>query len=386
MRSAFKKLPSEKHAIDGGLLFAVTLIAALSSLLIYSIVKNKMIDGIGDSYWQTQLFSMGVGIVVAIVISFVDYHKLVKLWFIFAPLALLLVALTFTPLGYQREGADDKAWLNIGFVQFQPSELLKLAFILTFSYHLSRDEEEMNKPSHMALLLVHGMIPIGIVGLQGDYGTAIVFAAIFAFMICSARISWKYLLAAPFAVAAAAALMWFFLLGNMHKKRILILFHPGTDPEYIEYQQDLGLAALKSGGVFGKGLLAKPEEYISVPEMHNDFIYTYAGQVFGFVGSMGLLIIFVYISLKIFGDSRVTRDHLGKFICMGAFGLIFAHCLMNIGMVLKVAPVIGVPLPFLSAGGTAMISMYAMIGLVLSTYSHRAKNYNVFYDEDEEDE
>lgn len=238
----------------------------------------------------------------------------------------------------------------------------------------------------MALLLVHGMIPIGIVGLQGDYGTAIVFAAIFAFMICSARISWKYLLAAPFAVAAAAALMWFFLLGNMHKKRILILFHPGTDPEYIEYQQDLGLAALKSGGVFGKGLFAKPEEYISVPEMHNDFIYTYAGQVFGFVGSMGLLIIFVYISLKIFGDSRVTRDHLGKFICMGAFGLIFAHCLMNIGMVLKVAPVIGVPLPFLSAGGTAMISMYAMIGLVLSTYSHRAKNYNVFYDEDEEDE
>ena len=386
MRSAFKKLPSEKHAIDGGLLFAVTLIAALSSLLIYSIVRNKMIDGIGDSYWQTQLFSMGVGIVVAIVISFVDYHKLVKLWFIFAPLALLLVALTFTPLGYQREGADDKAWLNIGFVQFQPSEILKLAFILTFSYHLSRDEEEMNKPSHMALLLVHGMIPIGIVGLQGDYGTAIVFAAIFAFMICSARISWKYLLAAPFAVAAAAALMWFFLLGNMHKKRILILFHPGTDPEYIEYQQDLGLAALKSGGVFGKGLFAKPEEYISVPEMHNDFIYTYAGQVFGFVGSMGLLIIFVYISLKIFGDSRVTRDHLGKFICMGAFGLIFAHCLMNIGMVLKVAPVIGVPLPFLSAGGTAMISMYAMIGLVLSTYSHRAKNYNVFYDEDEEDE
>ncbi|MBR1823423.1 MAG: FtsW/RodA/SpoVE family cell cycle protein [Ruminococcus sp.] len=386
MRSAFKKLPSEKHSIDGGLLFAVTLISAMSSLLIYSIVKNKMMDGIGDSYWQTQLFSMGVGIVVAIIISFIDYHKLVKLWFIFAPVALLLVALTFTPLGYQREGADDKAWLNVGIVQFQPSEILKLAFILTFSYHLSRDEEEMNKPSHMALLIIHGMIPIGIVGLQGDYGTAIVFAAIFAFMICSARISWKYLLAAPFVVAAGIAVMWFFFLGNEHKKRILILFHPGTDPEYMEYQQDLGLAALKEGGIFGKGLFAKPESYISVPEMHNDFIYTYAGQVFGFVGSMGLLIIFVYICLKIFGDSRVTRDHLGKFICMGAFGLIFAHCLMNIGMVLKVAPVIGVPLPFLSAGGTAMISMYAMIGLVLSTYSHRAKSYNVFYDEDDEED
>ena len=386
MKSAFKKLPSGKHSIDGGLLFAVTLCAAISTLLIYSITYNKVLETVGSSYWKTQAFSMAAGIVAAVVISFIDYRKLVKLWVVFVPVALVLTALTFTSLGYRREGADDQAWLNLGFIQFQPSEVLKLAFILTFGYHLSRDEEEMNKPLHMLLILIHGMIPIGIVGLQGDYGTAIVFAAIFAFMICSARISWKYLLAAPFAVAAAAALMWFFLLGNMHKKRILILFHPGTDPEYIEYQQDLGLAALKSGGVFGKGLFAKPEEYISVPEMHNDFIYTYAGQVFGFVGSMGLLIIFVYISLKIFGDSRVTRDHLGKFICMGAFGLIFAHCLMNIGMVLKVAPVIGVPLPFLSAGGTAMISMYAMIGLVLSTYSHRAKNYNVFYDEDEEDE
>ncbi len=386
MRSAFKKLPSEKHSIDIGLLFAVTLCAAISSLLIYSIVENKVLDGIGSSYWKTQLFSMGVGIVGAVIISFIDYHKLVKLWFIFAPAALILVAMTFTSLGYQREGADDKAWLNLGFIQFQPSEVMKLAFILTFSYHLSRDEEEMNKPSHMLLLLAHGLLPIGIVGLQGDYGTAIVFAAIFAFMICSANISWKYLLAAPFLVAGGIAAMWFLFLGQEHKKRILILFHPGTDPEYIEYQQDLGLSALKSGGVFGKGLFSGTEEYIAVPEMHNDFIYTYAGPVFGFVGSMGLLIILVYICLKVFGDSRVTRDHLGKFICMGAFGLLFSHCVMNIGMVLKAAPVIGVPLPFLSAGGTAMISMYAVIGLVLSTYSHRAKNYNVFYDEDEDED
>lgn len=385
MRSAFKKLPAEKHSIDIGLLFAVTLCAAISSLLIYSIVENKVLDGIGSSYWKTQLFSMGVGVVGAVIMSFIDYHKLVKLWFIYAPAALLLVALTFTSLGYQREGADDKAWLNLGFVMFQPSEIMKLAFILTFSYHLSRDEEEMNKPSHMALLLAHGLLPIGLVGLQGDYGTAIVFAAIFAFMICSANISWKYLLAAPFVIAAGIAAMWFFLLGTEHKKRILILFHPGSDPEYIEYQQDLGLAALKSGGVFGKGLFSGNEEYIAVPEMHNDFIYTYAGQVFGFVGSMGLLIVLMYICLKIFGDSRVTRDHLGKYICMGAFGLVFSHCIMNIGMVLKVAPVIGVPLPFLSAGGTAMVSMYAVIGLVLSTYSHRAKNYNVFYDEDEDE-
>ena len=152
--------------------------------------------------------------------------------------------------------------------------------------------------------------------------------------------------------------MWFFVLSEFHKKRILILFHPGTDPEYIEYQQDLGIAALKSGGVFGKGLFGKPDDYITVPEIHNDFIFTYAGQVFGFIGTVGLVIILAYICLKIFGDSRVCRDHLGKFICMGAFGLILTHCIMNIGMVLKVAPVIGIPLPFLSGGGTLIRLTY----------------------------
>ena len=383
MKSAFKKLPSGKHSIDAGLLFAVTLCSAISTLLIYSITHNKVLETVGSSYWKTQAFSMGVGIVAAIVISFIDYRKLVKLWVIFVPLSLGLMALTFTSLGYRREGADDQAWLNLGFIQFQPSEVLKMAFILTFAYHLSRDEEEMNKPLHMLLLLIHGGIPIGIVGLQGDYGTAIVFAAIFGAMMITAKISWKYLVAAPFVIAGVVAVMWFNFLSNFHKQRILILFHPGTDPENIEYQQDLGLAAIKSGGVFGKGLFAAPEEYIYVPELHNDFIFAHVGQVFGFIGSIGILIVLAYICLKVFADSRVTRDRLGRFICMGAFGLFFTHCVMNIGMVLKVAPVIGVPLPFLSGGGTAMLSMYAVIGLVLSTYSHRAVNYNVFYDDDE---
>ncbi|MBQ8296820.1 MAG: rod shape-determining protein RodA [Ruminococcus sp.] len=381
MKSAFKTLKLKRHSVDGGLLFAVTLCALIGTLLIYSISENNVLDKVGSSYWQTQLFSMLLGVVLALFISLFDYAKMVKLWFLYVPVALGLVALTFTGLGYQREGADDRAWLNLGFIQFQPSEILKIAFILTFAYHLSKDEENMNKPLHMLLLCIHGLIPIGIVGLQGDYGTAIVFVSIFLFMMISANISWKYLVAFPFLIAGAAAAMWFFLLSTAHKNRILVLINPGTDPEGIEYQQDLGLTALKSGGALGKGLFAGAEEYISVPEIHNDFIFTYAGQVFGYVGSIALIIFLAYICLKIFADSRIARDSMGRFICMGAFGLMLSHCIMNIGMVLKVMPVIGVPLPFLSAGGTAMVSMYAVIGLVLSVYSHRARTYNVFYDD-----
>lgn len=386
MKSAFK-LTKNRHIIDAGLVFAVTLCAVISVLMIYSISETGISanEGVGESYWKTQLFSMIAGLGTAVLISLIDYRKLVKLWFIFAPAALILVGLTFTSLGYQRAGADDQAWLQIGPVNFQPSEILKIAFILTFSYHLSRDEENMNKPLHMLMLLIHGGVPIAVIGLQGDYGTAIVFAAIFVFMICSAKISWKYLAAAPVVIGGVIAAMWFFVLDDFHKKRILILFQPGSDSD-IEYQQDLGLAALKSGKIFGKGLLGNAEDYIYVPEIHNDFIFTYVGQAFGFLGAMGLLIILAYICLKIFADSRVACDRLGLFICMGAFGLMLSHCILNIGMVLKMAPVIGIPLPFLSAGGTAMVSMYAIIGLVLSTYSHRAVIYNVFYDVNEKEQ
>ena len=381
MKSAFNELKNQHRHLDYGLLLAVIICSAVSSLLIYSIHANKVLESVGASYYRTQIISALMGLFAALVISLINYKKLARLWFLYVPVSVVLVLLTFTGLGYKR--ADDQAWLNLGFIQIQPSEVLKLAFILSFAYHLSRVEENMNKPVHMALLCLHGLVPIALVGGQGDYGTAIVFGFIFAAMIISAKISWKYLAAAPVLLAAALVFLWNFVLKSDHKNRIEVLLHPGTDPEGLEYQQDLGLAALNKGGFLGIGLFGDKNEYISVPEIHNDFILSYAGMVFGFVGAVGLLAILAYICLKILADSRIAKDNLGKFICMGTFGLILAHCIMNIGMVLKVMPVIGIPLPFLSAGGTAMVSMYVAIGLVLSTYIHSNKKYNVFYEEEE---
>lgn len=381
MKSAFNELKNQHRHLDYGLLLAVIICSAVSSLLIYSIHANKVLESVGASYYRTQIISALMGLFAALVISLINYKKLARLWFLYVPVSVVLVLLTFTGLGYKR--ADDQAWLNLGFIQIQPSEVLKLAFILSFAYHLSRVEENMNKPVHMALLCLHGLVPIVLVGGQGDYGTAIVFGFIFAAMIISAKISWKYLAAAPVLLAAALVFLWNFVLKSDHKNRIEVLLHPGTDPEGLEYQQDLGLAALNKGGFLGIGLFGDKNEYISVPEIHNDFILSYAGMVFGFVGAVGLLAILAYICLKILADSRIAKDNLGKFICMGTFGLMLAHCIMNIGMVLKVMPVIGIPLPFLSAGGTAMVSMYVAIGLVLSTYTHSNKKYNVFYEEEE---
>lgn len=300
---------------------------------------------------------------------------------LYAPAALFLVLLTFTGLGLQRAGADDRAWLNLGFTTIQPSELLKLAFIFTFSFHLSKDEANINRPLHLLLILIHAAVPIGLIVLQGDYGTAMVFLVMFIIMLFSAGLSIKYIIAAIVITPPIIYILWNYVLQSLHKNRILVLLHPGTDPMGLEYQQDLGLASLGAGGLFGKGLFGG-NDYVEVPEIHNDFIFAYIGQVFGFVGAIAVIILLAYICIKILNDSRNTMDKLGKLICLGTFAMIFTHCFMNIGMVLKVMPVIGIPLPFFSAGGTALVSMYVSIGMVLSCCAHNNKKYRMFYDED----
>lgn len=383
MKRFFSALQRYFLATDKVLLLTALLCSAISCILLYSIAANELSDKVGYGTFRTQLIATLLGLAAVIVLSVIDYNRIIRLWWLYAPIAIGLVLLTFTGLGYKRAGADDQAWLSIGGFQLQPSELLKLAFILTFSLHLSKDEENMNKLPHMLLLCIHGAIPVGLVGLQGDYGTAIVFTVIFMATILSARIAARYIIAAAVAIPAACLLAWNFLLSDSHKNRILVLIHPGTDPKGLEYQQDLGLSALANGKVFGKGLLGT-EGYVSVPEMHNDFIFAYAGQVWGLIGSLLIIALLTFICLKVLTNCLVSKNAQGRYICIGSFAMLFAHCFMNIGMVLKVMPVIGVPLPFMSAGGTAVVCMYTAIGLVNSTRCHNVRKYRVFYDAEPE--
>lgn len=371
MKELREKLSDFYRQLDKLMILCAVLCSAFSVLLLHSIQANGVLDiGFDDSI--TQGIAAGLGIIAMLTTAAIDFHKLSKFWYIYTPIILVLIALTFTSLGYQRDGADDQAWLNLGFVSIQPSEFLKIVFILTFSLHLSKDEENMNHPLHMLLLLLHGMIPLGIVVLQGDYGTGIVFAMMLIIMLFASRISWIYILAAMAAIPASIWAVWNFVLGELHKSRILVLMNPGSDPEGLEYQQDLGLTALASGKLFGNGVYGG-HDYVSVPELHNDFIYAYVGEALGFVGAMAVALILTIICIRVLFSGAKHPDRQGLFICMGVFAMLMTHCIMNIGMVLKVMPVIGIPLPFLSAGGSATLSMYIALGLVLSTRLHSIK-------------
>lgn len=364
MRELRENLSVYYRQLDKLMILCAVFCSVLSVFLLHSIEKNGVLN-IGFDDCITQSIAAGIGFIAMLITAAIDFHKLAKLWYIYTPLILILTALTFTSLGYQREGADDQAWLSLGFISIQPSEFLKIVFILTFSFHLSKDEENMNNPLHMLLLLLHGMVPLGIVVLQGDYGTAIVFAMMLAVMLFVSRISWIYIVAALAVIPVIVWVAWNFVLGELHKSRILVLLHPGTDPEGLEYQQDLGLTALASGKLFGAGLYGG-EDYVSVPELHNDFIFAYVGEALGFVGAMTAALVLTVICIRVLLNGAKLRDRQGMFICMGVFAMFMTHCIMNIGMVLKVMPVIGIPLPFLSAGGSATLSMYIALGLVLS--------------------
>lgn len=379
---ALKKVLEYIKRLDKLLILLCLGASVFGIILLYSLYVNDF-AGVSESYYQTQIIATVLGLAVMLFIAGVNYRFISKIWFIYAPIALILVLLLFTSLGQGRQGADDVGWLKIGSFTIQPSELLKVAFIMTFSTHLYKDQKNINRPTHFLLLCAHGMLPVGLISIQGDDGTAMVFLFMFIIMLVVAGLSWKYILAGCLAIPAVVFFAWNFLMQPHHKRRFLVLFDAEMQQEEIQgiwYQQYWGKIALGSGGMTGTGLFGG-DNYVYTSELHNDFIFAYIGNALGFVGCLCTVVLLLAICLKTYSNALSAKDNLGKYICTGVFAMILCHMIINIGMVLTVMPVIGIPLPFISAGGTSTVALYAAIGLVLSVYGHREKKYHMFYTE-----
>lgn len=352
------------------------LISSLGIVIQYTLVNSNLSQtlGISNRIYVVQIGASAIGLLAALIISAIDYHMLAKLWKLYIPAALFLVLLTFI-IGVQvDETIDDKAWLKLPMgLTFQPSELLKICFILSFAYHLSKVKDQINRPLNVLLLGIHGAIPILLIHFQGDDGTAFIFACIFVVMIFSAGLSWKYIIPGIGCVVIALPLVWQYLLTDDQRKRFLsIFFAEYADPLGIDYQQSRSIISIGLGQLLGKGLLN--DDYLYVPKMHNDFVFAFIGQSLGFVGTMILIALIAGICLRSLSCAREAYDPLGSYICYGFFAMFFSQCLINIGMCFRIFPVIGITLPFLSAGGSSIVITYLGVGLVLSVYMHRNKN------------
>ena len=352
------------------------------------------IVGIGDYRRAVvQAGAAAIGLCVAVLLSNIDYRSLVKVWPVHVAVTwgmvlptLFIRNVTVGPLtiGYNAGDTDNYSWYKLGGFTLQPTELAKISFILTFAMHLNNVRGKINEPKELGKLLLHMLVPILIIHIQGDDGTAIIYGIIACCMMFSAGLSWKYIIGAISAAAAAVAVAFGFFSDKIGKGyqwyRILAVIDPenktGWAPseavwKNIIYQQQRGEIALGSGGIFGNGIFGG--SYYSVPNAHNDFVLSWIGNATGFVGCCVVLGILFALVCKTFATGARSEDMLGSFICAGIGGALMAQIAVNVGMNLRVLPVIGVTLPFYSAGGSSVLMLYICVGLVLSVYMHNTK-------------
>ena len=352
------------------------------------------ITGVGDyRRAMVQAGAAAIGIVVAILLSNIDYRSLVNVWPVHVALTWGLVLPTLVirnvsigplTIGYNAGDTDNYSWYKLGGFTFQPTELAKISFILTFAMHLNNVRSRLNEPKELGKLLLHLFVPIAIIHIQGDDGTAIIYGIIGCCMLFAAGLSWKYIVGAASALAAAMAVAFAFFSDKIGKGyqwyRILAVIDPNNETGWapsetvwknIIYQQQRGEIAIGSGGIFGNGFFEG--RYYSVPNAHNDFILCWIGNTAGFVGCCVVLGVLLAIIIKTFATGAGSEDMLGSFICAGIGGALMAQIFVNVGMNLRVLPVIGVTLPFYSAGGSSVLMLYICVGLVLSVYMHNTK-------------
>lgn len=341
-------------------------------MLISSLQRN------GDyNYMLSQSLAVIGGFIVAIIVSFIDYEKFMKYWWAFAITAFGLALMVFL-FGIQVAGTDDTAWISLpGGLTVQPSEFIKICFLITFTKHITYLKEQDKIKSFLGVmsLFIHALVPMGIIHLQGDDGTVLIFAMIFLVVTFMAGVHIGYFITLGIVVVLSAPIIWNVVLNNEHRNRIMALFDlDGNALSNYGWQQYQGKVSIASGGLTGNGYYnGQRVELDIVPEQQNDFIFTVAGEELGFIGCLLILVILFAICLRIIMNASKSNEYSGKILCYGVFAMIASQTIINLGMVLGFIPVVGITLPFFSAGGSSVMSMLICIGIVQSVV-----RYNVF--------
>lgn len=360
------------------LILLCIILSTYGCILVYSAAH-----GYGDG-WQGSVIQIAAsigGLLLAIIISRFDYEAICTLWPVWSAVSLLLVLLTYTSLGLNATGTDDTAWLAIGPITFQPAELLKISFIISFSMHLCKVQDRIREFRTILLLCLHGGFHIFLIFLQGDDGTALVFIAIFLCMLLISGVNLLYYILGFAGVCAVVPILWTYFMDEDKKARFLCIFPPFVE-KYLNtegWQQFEALKSIGTGQLTGVGYLNGTNPTLFA--RNNDLIFIVAAEEFGFLGGMLLLILLGLLMLELYRCARHARDPLGTYLCVGMMAYIGFQSLINLGMNLRLLPVIGITLPFFSDGGSSVATLYLGISLVLSvSYAEHSRAGNKLYD------
>ncbi len=346
-------------------------------LMVYSATYRLKGDSLIASDCIMTVVGSVLGIGLCFVVSHIDFEILMRLAPIIAGVSVLLMCSLFI-FGESPSGRDDAiCWLyfRIGSrkISFQPSELVKIGFVITFSTHIDAVKDNINSIKNIILLCVHGMIPIGLVILTGDLGSALVFIFIFVIMMFLGGVQLRYFAIAVVAAVIALPVLWIKFFSQFQKDRLLAVYYPAalSDDSYakIIYQQARGLRTIGSGMFFGQGFLKgtlTQSGYVPINE--SDMIFTVVGEELGFIGCILLLALLAAIVIRLFHNGQKSGNPGGYLICTGIATMIAAQTIINVGVNLVLLPCIGITLPFMSAGGSSSLCVYIGIGVALSVY------------------
>ncbi len=358
--------------IDPTMFICTTFLSLVSILTIYGAMEN-----FGRIKLTMQLAMTAAGIFAIFVIANIDYKFFVDRFAIIMFIgSALILALTLV-VGSTGENMDtaNKSWLEIPIIGIavQPSEFVKITFVCTFAKHIDLVKDKINKPKYLLGLAVHAGVIVGLILLSGDLGVALVYMAIVAIMLFLGGLSIWYFVGLGGAVACAAPFLWD-LLKPYQQNRIIYGFQPELDPNGVGQQALLSRQTMISGGFFGKGLFGG-ENYEILAASHTDFIFATICEKFGYLGGFIVVLTFVVLVIRLIYIAMRSRDTMGKLICAGVATMIAVQTSESLWMCIGRVPVVGITLPFLSAGGSSLFALYVIFGIAHSAYAHEKRYF-----------
>lgn len=361
--------------LDLPLILTTLLLVGMGFIVVYSATHTLA----GDPYYyvkrQAQWGLIGALIMIGVMsLDYRVYQKWTRLMYL-GTLAVLGAVIVLAPTIM---GAD--RWIVLGPIRLQPSEFAKIAIIITLAKHLS-EKTDLSRFRDLVTPLLHVAVPMGLVLLQPDFGTALVFAAVVLGMLFFAGANPKHLLiivlVGMVVVSAAAYLSlhgYFPLLKEYQVKRLTVFLNPYADRTGDGWNVIQSMIAIGSGGFFGKGLSSGSQTQLNfLPARHTDFIFSVVGEEFGFIGAILLLGLFGILFIRLLRATVVAKDRFGALIAAGVTSMLLFHIVVNIGMTLGIMPITGITLPFISQGGSSLMSNLAAIGLILNIVMRRRK-------------
>jgi rod shape determining protein RodA len=360
-----------------------TLLAAVILLLAYSLVvqasaTTNMPVG-GDPWYHTKRHALyiGVGLVAMFLAMTVDYRSLAR-WYKVIYVANLLLLTGVLMVGSSALGAQ--RWFHLGPFSVQPSEFAKVAIILTLAAHLSRRVDRLERWTDLILPFCHTGLPALLILVQPDLGTSLVFSGILLGMLFIAGAPWTHL-AGIYGGALAAAVSWVVLhlkygvwipLKAYQLKRLIVFAQPNIDPLGAGYHIKQALVAIGSGRLLGKGLFTGTQSRLRfLPMQHTDFVFAVVGEELGFVGAVVLLTLFFIIIWRGVRIAAEAKEAFGTLVAAGVVSMFAFHIIVNVGMTVGIMPITGIPLPFVSNGGSAMVTNCIAVGLLLGIHFRR---------------